>query len=92
MDEASFKKGYQYVTVISDTQGQALELRDDRGVESLAGYLRNLGYRQLESIQNLVDGYEPGLYQRGPDPLTQRSRKNRLRSLPFSQNTLCRGG
>ena len=38
-DEGAFKKGHQYVTVISDTQGQALELRDDRGVESLAGYL-----------------------------------------------------
>lgn len=49
----SFKKGYQYVTVISGTQGQALTLRDDRGIESLAGYLRDLGDRQVESIKTL---------------------------------------
>lgn len=92
VDEVSFKKGYQYVTVISDTQGQALELRDDRGVESLAGYLRTLGDRQIESIKTLSMDMNPALYQRGPDPLTLRSRKNRLRSLPCSQNALCRGG
>ncbi|HHY8308172.1 TPA: ISL3 family transposase, partial [Escherichia coli] len=59
VDEVSFKKGYQYVTVISDTQGQALELRDDRGVESLAGYLRNLGDRQIESIKTLSMDMNP---------------------------------
>ncbi|STU22745.1 transposase [Klebsiella pneumoniae] len=53
------KKGHQYVTVISDTQGQALELRDDRGVESLAGYLRNLGDRQVESIKTLSMDMNP---------------------------------
>ncbi|HCQ0486726.1 TPA: ISL3 family transposase [Escherichia coli] len=59
VDEVSFKKGYQYVTVISDTQGQALELRDDRDVESLAGYLRNLGDRQVESIKTLSMDMNP---------------------------------
>lgn len=59
VDEVSFKKSYQYVTVISDTQGQALELRDDRGVESLAGYLRNLGDRQVESIKTLSMDMNP---------------------------------
>jgi len=59
VDEVSFKKGYQYVTVISDTQGQALELRDDRGVESLAGYLRSLGDRQIESIKTLSMDMNP---------------------------------
>lgn len=42
VDEVAFKKGHKYVTVISDTQGQTLALTDDRGVESLAGYLRSL--------------------------------------------------
>jgi len=59
VDEVSFKKGYQHVTVISDMQGQALELRDDRGVESLAGYLRNLGDRQIESIKALSMDINP---------------------------------
>lgn len=59
VDEVSFKKGYQYVTVISDTQGQALELRDDRSVESLAGYLKSLGDRQLESIKTLSMDMSP---------------------------------
>ncbi|SQC11867.1 transposase [Klebsiella pneumoniae] len=59
VDEVAFKKGHQYVTVISDTQGQALELRDDRGVESLAGYLRNLGDRQVESIKTLSMDMNP---------------------------------
>lgn len=59
VDEVSFKKGYQYVTVISDTQEQALELRDDCGVESLADYLRNLGDRQVESIKTLSMDMNP---------------------------------
>lgn len=59
VDEVAFKKRHQYVTVISDTPGQALELRDDRGVESLAGYLRNLGDRQVESIKTLSMDMNP---------------------------------
>ncbi|MFC0141017.1 ISL3 family transposase [Erwinia mallotivora] len=59
VDEVAFKKGHQYVTVISDTQGQALELRDDRSVESLAGYLRSLSDRQVESIKTLSMDMNP---------------------------------
>ncbi|EOS96285.1 transposase [Erwinia tracheiphila PSU-1] len=86
VDEVAFKKGHQYVTVISDTQGQSLALRDDRGVESLAGYLRSPGDRQVES----VDGHESGLYQRGADPAAQYGGENHVRSLPCSENALCR--
>lgn len=53
VDEVAFKKGHKYVTIISDTQGQALALTDDRGVESLASYLRSLGDRQIEAIETL---------------------------------------
>jgi transposase len=53
VDEVAFKKGHQYVTVISDTQGQALALTDDRGVESLAGYLRSLSDHQLDNVKTL---------------------------------------
>ena len=53
VDEVAFKKGHQYVTVISDRQGRALKLTDDRGVESLASYLRGLSDRQLDEIKTL---------------------------------------
>lgn len=52
-DEVGFKKGHQYVTVISDRQGRALQLTDDRGVESLASYLRSLTDHQLDEIKTL---------------------------------------
>lgn len=36
VDEAAFKKGHRYITVISDRDGRALALTDDRSTESLA--------------------------------------------------------
>lgn len=53
VDEVAFKKGHQYVTVISDTQGQALALVDDRRVDSLSGYLKSLSEPQLNAIKTL---------------------------------------
>lgn len=53
VDEVGFKKGHQHVTVISDRQGQALQLTDDRGVESLASYLRSLRDHKLDDIKML---------------------------------------
>jgi len=53
VDKVGFKKGHQYVTVISDRQGRALNLTDDRGVESLASYLRSLRDHQLDEIKTL---------------------------------------
>lgn len=51
VDEVAFKKGHQYITVISDREGRALALTDDRGTESLASYLRTLTDGQLEAIK-----------------------------------------
>ncbi|EMO8003063.1 ISL3 family transposase [Salmonella enterica] len=53
VDEVAFKKGHRYITVISDRDGQALALTDDRGTESLAGYLRTLTDGQLLAIKTL---------------------------------------
>lgn len=53
VDEVAFKKGHKYVTVISDRQGRALKLTDNRGVESLASYLRCLKNHQLKEIKTL---------------------------------------
>jgi len=36
VDEVAFKKGHRYITVISDREGRALALTDERGTESLA--------------------------------------------------------
>lgn len=36
VDEVAFKKGHRYITVISDRDGRALALTDDRGTESLS--------------------------------------------------------
>lgn len=51
VDEVAFKKGHRYITVISDREGRALALTDDRGTESLASYLRTLTDGQLEAIK-----------------------------------------
>lgn len=53
VDEVAFKKGHRYITVISDRDGQALALTDDRGKESLAGYLITLIDGQLQAIKTL---------------------------------------
>ena len=53
VDEVAFKKGHRYITVISDRDGRALALTDERGTESLAGYLRTLTDGQLSAIKTL---------------------------------------
>ncbi len=53
VDEVAFKKGHRYITVISDRDGRALALTDDRGTESCRGYLRTLTDGQLLAIKTL---------------------------------------
>ena len=53
VDEVAFKKGHRYITVLSERDGRALALTDDRGTESLAGYLRTLTDGQLLAIKTL---------------------------------------
>ena len=53
VDEVAFKKGHRYITVVSDRDGRALALTDDRGTESLASYLRSLTDSQLLAIKTL---------------------------------------
>lgn len=59
VDEVAFKKGHQYVTVVSDRQGRVLSLADDRGVDSLAGYLRSLTPGQLGDVKTLSMDMSP---------------------------------
>lgn len=53
VDEVAFKKGHEYITVISDTYGQILTLEDNRGVESLSRYFNRLSNKQLTSIKTI---------------------------------------
>lgn len=53
VDEVAFKKGHEYITVISDTYGQVLTLEDNRGVESLSRYFNRLSNKQLTSIKTI---------------------------------------
>jgi len=59
VDEVAFKKGHQYITIISDIQEKALAITDDCGVESLAGYLRTLSSDQKSDIRTLSMDMNP---------------------------------
>ncbi|MGU3416717.1 transposase [Enterobacteriaceae bacterium C34A] len=69
VDGVAFKKGHRYITVISDSEGRALALTDDRGTESLVGYLRTLPRHSAVGRQHTLDGHECRLYQGGPHHL-----------------------
>ncbi|STW13699.1 transposase [Klebsiella pneumoniae subsp. rhinoscleromatis] len=72
VDEVAFKKGHRYITVISDRDGRALALTDDRGTgEASAGYLRTLTDRQLLAIKTLSMDMNAGLHKSSAYPLTQ---------------------
>ena len=62
--------------MVSDRDGRALALTDDRGTESLASYLRSLTDSQLFGHQNTVDGHECRLYKSSAYPFLMRSRKS----------------
>lgn len=53
VDEVAFKKGHRYTTVVSDRDGRALALTDDRGAVSLASYFRSLTDSQLLAVKTL---------------------------------------
>lgn len=53
VDEVAFKKRHRYITVVSDRDGRALALTDDRSTEILTGYLRTLTDAQLLFVKTL---------------------------------------
>jgi transposase len=61
IDETSFQKRHEYVTVVSDLQrGRVLWVGDARTKATLAGYYCGLGPDQLAGIQEVVmDMWEP---------------------------------
>lgn len=61
VDETSFQKRHEYVTVICDLDGKrVLEVADDRKKESLDGFYRSLSAEQREGLETVViDMWEP---------------------------------
>ena len=60
VDETSFQKRHEYVTVISDLDGQVRYVADRRGKESLEEYYKQFDREQLAGIQTVaMDMWEP---------------------------------
>lgn len=53
VDETSFRKGHDYVTVISNVQGQVLAVEDGKSAESLSGFYRTLPFDQRTAIRSV---------------------------------------
>ena len=51
VDEVSFKKGRNYVTIVSSESGDVINVQDDRTAESLSRYYSTLSYHQRQSIE-----------------------------------------
>lgn len=61
VDETSFKKRHQYVTVVQDQEtGHALHVGEGRGRESLDAFYESLDEEQLEGIESVaMDMHQP---------------------------------
>ena len=61
VDETSFQKRHEYVTVVSDLEhGHVLHVADDRGREALDGFWASLPEGQVEKIEAVaMDMWEP---------------------------------
>ena len=61
LDEKSFRKGHDYVTLVNDLEGsRVLHVADDRKQESLDGFWRTLSAEQLQSIRGIaLDMWDP---------------------------------
>ncbi|RCU42864.1 ISL3 family transposase [Corallincola holothuriorum] len=59
VDEVSFKKGHDYVTVISNHQGYVLGVEDGKSAESLAAYYRKMNFSERFRIQSISMDMSP---------------------------------
>jgi len=53
VDETSFKKGHDYVTIVSNADGQVLAVKDGKSSESLSCFYRSLSEPQLKAIKSV---------------------------------------
>lgn len=63
VDETSFKKGREYVTIISNAQGQVLAVEEGRSSDSLSNFYLKLSKDQLSAIQSISMDMSPA-YQK----------------------------
>ncbi len=60
VDETSFQKRHEYVTVVNDLDGHVLHVADGRGKESLEEFYKQFDDEQLARIQTVaMDMWEP---------------------------------
>ena len=59
VDETSFQKRHEYVTVVNDLDGHVLHVADGRGKESLEEFYKQFDDEQLARIQTVADMWEP---------------------------------
>jgi transposase len=59
VDEVSRKKGHEYVTVISNQQGQVLEVHGGKSKDSLKRFYRGLSSDRLNSIETISMDMSP---------------------------------
>ena len=53
IDETSFQKRHEYVTIVSDQQGNVVYVADDRRGESLDGYYETLNAEDLAGLESV---------------------------------------
>ena len=83
VDETSFQKRHEYVTVVNDLDGHVLHVADGRGKESLEEFYKQFERGQLARIQTVaMDMWEP--YIRVSTHSTWRTRRRRSRSTSFT--------
>ena len=60
VDETSFQKRHEYVTVVNDLDGHVLYVADGRGKEALEGFYKQFDREQLARVQTVaMDMWEP---------------------------------
>lgn len=63
VDETAFRKGHDYVTIVSNAQGQVLAVEDGRSSESLGRFYDSLGEPRKQSIISISMDMSPA-YQK----------------------------
>lgn len=78
VDETSFRKGHNYVTIVSDQAGgKVLHVADERKTASLESYYETLTEEQKQSIKS-GDGYVACLHQSNTGAHTRCAEQDRF--------------
>ena len=64
VDETSFQKRHEYVTVVNDLDGHVLHVADGRGKESLEEFYKQFDDKQLARIQTVGHGHVGAVHPR----------------------------